>query len=127
MIKMNRKMLIMNKKDFEMVVEEISKDNNETIEINEKALRTILSKEDITTKIGEGVIKEGIIEISNCPKKGFYTCYNTEGFIDEYSKKVNNMIESVLSVELEHINRNVGKTIGRRPIESLPIFGKFFK
>lgn len=123
----SKKLLIINRKDFEMVVEEISKDNNETMTINEKALRTILSKEDITTKIGEGVIKEGVIEISNCPKKGFYTCYNTEGFIDEYGKKVNNMIDSVLSVELEHINRNVGKTIGRRPIESLPIFGKFFK
>ena len=127
MIKMNRKMLIMNKKDYEQVIEEISKDNKETIEINEKALRTILSKEDITTKIGDNVIKEGIVEISNCPKKGFYTCYNTEGFIDEYGRKVNHMIDSVLSVELEHINRNVGKTIGRRPIESFPIFGKFFK
>ena len=123
----SKKLLIINKKDYDIVVEEITKDNNETVEINEKALRTILAKEDITTKIGEGVIKEGIIEISNSPKKGFYTCYNTEGFIDEYGKKVNTMIDSVLSVELEHINRNVGKTIGRRPIESLPIFGKLFK
>lgn len=123
----SKKLLIMNKKDYDMVIEEISKDNNETIEVNEKALKVILSREDITTKIGCNVIKEGIVEISNCPKKGFYTCYNIEGFIDEYSKKVNNMVDSVLSVELEHINRNVGKTIGRRPIESLPIFGKLFK
>lgn len=122
-----KKLLIMNKKDYDMVIEEISKDNNETIEINEKALKVILSKEDITTKIGNAVIKEGIIEISNCPKRGFHTCYNIEGFIDEYSKKVNDMVDSVLSVELEHINRNVGKTIGRRPIESLPIVGKLFK
>lgn len=123
----NKKLLIINRKDYNMVIEEITKDNNETMEINEKALRTILGKEDITTKIGDGVIKEGIIEISNCPKKGFYTCYNTDGFIDEYGKKVNHMVDSVLSVELEHINRNIGKTLGRRPINSLPIFGKFFK
>lgn len=122
-----KKTLVMNKKDYDMVIEEISKDNNETIEINEKALKTILSKEDITTKIGTAVIKEGIIEITNCPKRGFHTCYNIEGFLDEYSIKVNKMIDSVLSVELEHINRNVDKTIGRRPIDSLPIIGKLFK
>lgn len=123
----NKKLLIMNKKDYDMVIEEISKDNNETIEINEKALKVILSKEDITTKIGTAVIQEGIIEIENHPKKGFHTCYNIKGFVDEYSKKVNTMIDSVLSVELEHINRNVGKTIGRRPIDNLPIIGKLFK
>lgn len=123
----NKKILVINKKDYDMVIEEISKDNNETIEINEKALKTILSKEDITTKIGTAVIKEGIIEITNCPKRGFHTCYNIEGFLDEYSIKVNKMIDSVLSVELEHINRNVDKTIGRRPIDSLPIIGKLFK
>lgn len=122
-----KKTLVMNKNDYDMVIEEISKDNNETIEINEKALKTILSKEDITTKIGTAVIKEGIIEITNCPKRGFHTCYNIEGFLDEYSIKVNKMIDSVLSVELEHINRNVDKTIGRRPIDSLPIIGKLFK
>lgn len=123
----NKKLLVINKKDYDMVIEEISKDNNETIEINEKALKVILSKEDITTKIGCKIIEDGIIEITNCPKKGWHTCYNINGFIDEYTKKVNDMVNSVLSVELEHISRNVGKTIGRRPIESLPIFGKLFK
>lgn len=122
----NKKILVMNKKDYEMVVEEISKNNKETIEINEKALKTLLRKEDINIKIGESVIKDGIIEISNCPKKGFYTCYNIEGFLDEYSKKVNGMIQNVLSVDLEYINSK-DKTICRRPIESLPIVGKLFK
>lgn len=123
----NKKLLIMNREDYDMVIEKIAKDNNETIEISEKALQVILRREDITTKIGEGVIQKGIIEISNHPKRGFSTCYNTEGFLDEYSKKANKMFESVLSIELEHISRNTGKTIGRRPIESLPIFGKLFK
>lgn len=122
----NKKILVINKKDYDMVIEKIAKDNHETIEVSEKALKVILRREDITTKIGDG-IKEGIIEISNHPKRGFSTCYNTEGFLDEYSKKANKLIDSVLSVELEHINRNTGKTIGRRPIESLPIFGKLFK
>lgn len=119
----NKKILVINKKDYDMVIEKIAKDNNETIEISEKALKVILRREDITTKIGEGVIQDGIIEITNHPKKGFSTCYNTEGFLDEYCEKTNKLIDSTLSIELEHINRN----IGRRPIESLPIFGKLFK
>lgn len=122
-----KKLLVMNKKDYDMVIEEIAKDNNETIEVNEKALKILLGKEDITTKIGEGVIQNGIIEITNHPKRGFSTCYNTIGFIDEYGKKANKMFDSVLSIELEHMSSDVGKTIGRRPIESLPIVGKLFK
>lgn len=123
----NKKILVINKKDYDMVINEIAKDNNETIEISEKALNVILRREDITTKIGEGVIQEGIIEISNHPKKGFSTCYNTQGFLDEYCEKANKLIDSTLSIELEHMSRDIGKTIGRRPIESLPIFGKLFK
>lgn len=123
----SKKLLVINKKDYDMVIEKIAKDNNETIEISEKTLQILLRREDITTKIGEGVIQDGIIEITNHPKRGFTTCYNTGGFLDEYCKKANKLIDSVLSIELEHINRNVGKTIGRRPIESLPIFGKLFK
>lgn len=122
-----KKLLVMNKKDYDMVIEEIAKDNNETIEVSEKALKILLGKEDITTKIGEGVIQNGIIEITNHPKRGFSTCYNTSGFIDEYGKKANKMFDSVLSIELEHMSSDVGKTIGRRPIESLPIVGKLFK
>lgn len=126
MFKLNKKVLVMNRKDYNNCIIEIAKDNKETIEINEKALKVILAKEDITTRIDDAVIKDGIIEISNMPKAGFYTCYNTEGFIEEYGEKVNKMIDSVLSVELEHLSREKGRFVGRKPTD-FPLIGKLFK